>query len=283
MVVVLVLAGVGVTSWPVAFTIVHNHQSAQAAVAADRAPTRVARTRVAEELARARRYNATLRPATLRDPWTDRGVAGSADHRRYLDQLSVFPAIGTLAIPRIRVHLPIFHDTSAGSMAHGVGHFFGTSLPVGGPGTHAVLATHSGMSYATLFDRLPELRVGDRFSIRVYGQVLSYRVDRIVKVLPTDLAQLARVPGQDYVTLVTCVPRLVNTYRLLVRGVRVPDPPTAGAASSSSVTPGTDLAVQHWMIPRLGFSVAALLALAVIVAGWIRGDRRHRAERSVQA
>ena len=283
-VVALVLAGVAVTSWPVALTVVHNHQSNSAALGIDQDAARATPAGVAQELARARRYNASLGSATWRDPWRDRGTAGSADHRTYLGELSLFPAIGTLAIPRIRVHLPIYHDTSTASMAHGVGHFFGSSLPVGGPGTHAVLATHSGMSHATLFDRLPELRVGDRFFIRVYGEVLTYRVDRVIKVLPSELDQIARVPGQDHVTLVTCVPRLVNTYRLLVRGVRVPDTGSGTTpAADPTATPGTDLAIQHWMIPRLAFSLIALGILALIVIGWVRGDRRRRAERSLPA
>lgn len=275
-VVALVLAGVAVTSWPVALTVVHNHQSAGTADATDQDASHAPRPEAARALAEARRYNATLAPATLRDPWTRRGPAGRADHAAYLRELAMFPAMGTLTVPRIRVHLPILHDTTTTSMAHGVGHFFGSSLPVGGPGTHAVLATHSGMSYATLFDRLPELRIGDRFWIRVYGEVLTYRVDHITKVLPNKLDQVGRVPGRDYVTLLTCVPRRVNTYRLLVRGVRVPDRPSAAVLSS---TKGTDLAIQTWMIPRLAFSLTALGLLALIVIGWIRGDRRRRPER----
>jgi LPXTG-site transpeptidase (sortase) family protein len=271
----LVLSGVVVTSWPVTLTVVHNHQSAGTANATDKDAVRAPRPEVARVLAEARRYNATLTPATLRDPWARRGPAGSADHAAYLRELALFPAMGTLTIPRIRVHLPVYHDTTTTSMAHGVGHFFGSSLPVGGPGTHAVLATHSGMSYATLFDRLPELRVGDRFWLRVYGEVLTYRVDHITKVLPDQLDQVRRVPGQDYVTLLTCVPRRVNTYRLLVRGVRVPDRPSAATLSS---TKGTDLVIQRWMIPRLAFSLTALGILALIVAGWVRGDRRRRPE-----
>lgn len=273
--VVLVLGGVVVTSWPIGATLVDNYQRTRTAIGVERDTARAAPARVRRALASAAAYNNTLKPRTLDDPWTRRGAAGRAEQADYLGQLALFPAMGTVTIPKIRVRLPIYHNTTTDSMRHGVGHFFGSSLPIGGAGNHAVLAGHSGMSYATLFERLPELRVGDRFWIRIYGEVLTYQVDRIIKVLPDQLDAVARVPGKDYVTLVTCTPRLLNTYRLLVRGVRVPDLP---AATTTSTTQNTDLTIHHWMIPRLAFSLAALVILGLIVIGWVRGDRRRRAE-----
>jgi sortase A len=289
-VVALVLAGVIVTSWPIGVTFVHNYQRTRAAVEVERTTTRAARTAPAEisaELARAMRYNATLSPRTLRDPWAKRGAAGRADQATYLSQLDLFPAMGTLTIPGIRVHLPIYHNANKVTMAHGAGHFFGTSLPIGGPGTHAVLAAHAGEKWVTMFDRLPELRIGDLFWIQILGQVLTYRVDHVTTVRPNDLDAVARVPGKDYVTLLTCTPRGVNTHRLLVRGVRQPDaaPGTTTNVTTTrrSVLQSTDLTVQHWMIPRLAFSLSVLGILALIVIGWVRGDRRRRPHRQVQA
>lgn len=278
LVVLVVLAGVVVTSWPIGSTVVHNYQRTRTAVAVERDTARAVPASVRAELARARQYNDALEPETLRDPWTERGAAGRADQASYLGQLDLFSAMGTLAIPKIRVRLPIHHNATTETMANGVGHFFGTSLPIGGPGTHAVLAGHTGMSYATLFDRLPELRVGDRFTVRVYGEVLTYQVDHITKVLPDQFDEVARVPGQDYVTLLTCTPRLVNTHRLLVRGVRIPGSPsgrTETTTTTTSTTENTDLTVQRWMVPRLALSIAALVILALILVGWIMGDRRR--------
>ena len=102
----------------------------------------------------------------------------------------------------------------------GVGHLPETSMPVGGPSTHAVLAGHSGMSGARLFTGLPKLKAEDVFYIHVYDRDLTYTVDQIKKVAPTDTSELQIVDGEDYVTLVTCVPVGVNSHRLLVRGKR---------------------------------------------------------------
>lgn len=274
MLVLAVLAGVVVTSWPIGATYVHDRQRTRTAVALERDTVAQAPGRARRELARARAYNAHLRPAALRDPWAESGARAGGDRKAYLRQLAALRAMGTLSIPEIRVHLPIYHDATAETMAHGVGHFYGSSLPVGGLGTHAVLAGHTGMPDATLFDRLPELGVGDEFTVDVRGETLTYRVDRVVEVLPDELDEVAPVRGRDYVTLVTCTPPHVNTRRLLVRGARVPD--AAAAPAASTVTGGADLTVRRWMIPRLAFSGAALAALALTVLGWAVGDRRRR-------
>ncbi len=128
--------------------------------------------------------------------------------------------MGYVEIPSIDVMLPIYHGVGSDILAKGVGHLPETSLPVGGESTHAVLAGHSGMSNARLFTDLPELEVGDVFFIHIYNKTMEYTVDQIKTVLPTNTADLTIVPGQDYVTLVTCVPVTVNSHRLLVRGTR---------------------------------------------------------------
>ena len=103
-----------------------------------------------------------------------------------------------------------------------MGHVVGTSLPVGGAGTHAVLSAHSGMASVKLFSDIDQLAEGDTFYIHVLGEVLAYEVDQIATVLPSDTSLLQIEDGQDLVTLVTCTPFGVNTHRLLVRGHRVP-------------------------------------------------------------
>ena len=128
--------------------------------------------------------------------------------------------MGYVEIPSIGVFLPIYHGVSNDILMKGVGHLPETSMPVGGPSTHAVLAGHSGMSGARLFTCLSMLKSGDVFYIHVYDQDLTYTVDQIKKVVPTDTSELQIVDGADYVTLVTCVPVGVNSHRLLVRGKR---------------------------------------------------------------
>ena len=129
--------------------------------------------------------------------------------------------MGYITIEKIGVELPIYHGTSDGVLQIAAGHLEGTSLPVGGESTHAVISAHRGLPSAKLFTNLDQLEVGDTFTITVLDRVLTYEVDRISIVLPTETDLLQPVEGQDYVTLMTCTPYGINTHRLLVRGHRV--------------------------------------------------------------
>ena len=129
--------------------------------------------------------------------------------------------MGYITIPKISVELPIYHGTDDGVLQVAAGHLEGSSLPVGGAGTHAVISAHRGLPSAKLFTNLDELEVGDRFTITVLNRVLTYEVDQISIVLPTEIDQLLPTEGMDYVTLMTCTPYGINTHRLLVRGKRV--------------------------------------------------------------
>ena len=129
--------------------------------------------------------------------------------------------MGYITIPKISVELPIYHGTDEGVLQVAAGHLEGSSLPVGGAGTQAVISAHRGLPSAKLFTNLDELEVGDRFTITVLNRVLTYEVDQISIVLPTEIDQLLPTEGMDYVTLMTCTPYGINTHRLLVRGKRV--------------------------------------------------------------
>lgn len=129
--------------------------------------------------------------------------------------------MGYITIPKISVELPIYHGTDEGVLQVAAGHLEGSSLPVGGAGTHAVISAHRGLPSAKLFTNLDELEVGDRFTITVLNRVLTYEVDQISIVLPTEIDQLLPTEGMDYVTLMTCTPYGINTHRLLVHGKRV--------------------------------------------------------------
>lgn len=129
--------------------------------------------------------------------------------------------MGWVEIPKINVKIPIFHGTADATLARGVGHLLGSSLPVGGESTHCVLTAHSGMANNIMFSDLPLLQTGDLFYIHVLDRVLTYQVDQIVTVLPEDTSALMSESGHDYCTLITCTPFGVNTHRLLVRGERI--------------------------------------------------------------
>lgn len=177
---------------------------------------------IAKELELANAYNRKLNQTiVLTDPF-DPGAIDMADDA-YYDILN-YTDDGVMAyinIPKIDVNLPIYHGTDNEHMLKGVGHLVGTSFPVGGVDTHAVLSAHSGLSTAELFTNLADLKKGDLFYIHVLDDVLAYEVDKINVVKPDETNDLKIVPGQDYVTLVTCTPYGINSHRLLVRGHRV--------------------------------------------------------------
>lgn len=153
------------------------------------------------------------------------GDFSGSDDTDYTNALDMGDGImGTLTIPRIGETLVIRHGSSSDVLRNGVGHLHGTSLPIGGPSTHAALTGHRGLPDRLLFTRLDELRLGDAFYLNVLGRTLSYKVTGITVVDPDDVAGLRVQPGRDLVTLVTCTPYGVNTQRLLVTGERASMP-----------------------------------------------------------
>ena len=160
------------------------------------------------------------------------GGGASAPPMAYAQQLTVGGVMAYVDIPKINVYLPVQHGTDADTLERSVGHVVGTSLPVGGSSTHAVLSAHSGLASSKLFSDIDQLAEGDVFYIHVLGDTLAYKVDSINTVLPTDTRLLQIEDGKDYVTLVTCTPFGVNTHRLLVRGHRVPYLPEQEATAA---------------------------------------------------
>lgn len=128
--------------------------------------------------------------------------------------------MGSIEIPKINVKIAIYHGLGSDVLEKGAGHIEGTSLPIGGKNTHAVLAAHRGLPGAKLFTDLDQMEIGDKFYLHILGKTLAYKVDQIKTVLPGETKALDIVEGEDHVTLLTCTPYGVNTHRLLVRGIR---------------------------------------------------------------
>lgn len=168
----------------------------------------------------ARKYNSNLSSVNIVDAFSNPKEDESDEYRNILN-INENGMMGYLSIPKIDIKIPIYHGTSNEVLQKGVGHFEGSSFPVGGKGTHAVLSAHSGLPSARLFTDLNQLRVGDMFYIYILDQVFAYKVDQVLVVEPSDVEALELQKGEDYVTLVTCTPYAVNTHRLLVRGTRV--------------------------------------------------------------
>ena len=176
--------------------------------------------------------------------------------------------MATIKIPSINVNLPIYHGTENATLDKGIGHLFGTALPVGGESTHTVLTGHTGLGNATMFDQLTSVKVGDVFYIETAGRHLKYEVTDIRVVLPTETESLNKVDGKDLATLITCTPYGINTHRLLVTGERVPMDDDAVAAEAAQVKGSV---MKPWMIAVLA-SVVVILVIAAVI--WLRSRKR---------
>lgn len=178
----------------------------------------------AEELQECRDYNRGLLQGgvLLTDPFDMSQLDPSAMPYAGLLNVDQEGGMAYLRIPAIDVELMIYHGTEEEVLQKGVGHLQGSSLPVGGTGTHCVLSAHTGLNDKKLFTDLDQLENGDIFYIHVLGEILAYQVDQIRVVLPEETEDLKINAREDYVTLVTCTPYGINTHRLLVRGTRVP-------------------------------------------------------------
>ena len=213
----------------------------------------------------AEQYNAMLSGAAIAEG------GASAPPLAYAQQLTVGGVMAYVDIPKINVYLPVQHGTGAETLEKSVGHVVGTSLPVGGSSTHAVLSAHSGMASSKLFSDIDQLAAGDVFYIHVLGDTLAYKVDAIHTVLPTDTSLLQIEDSKDYVTLVTCTPFGVNTHRLLVRGHRVPYVPEQEAEAAEM-----QKAASSWTRHYLTGLTIGLGAVAVVGGGYFLVRRcRH--------
>lgn len=164
-------------------------------------------------------------------------------------------------IPKIHVQLPIYHGTDDNILQIAVGHITGSSLPVGGETSHCIVSGHRGLPSAKLFSDLDELVVGDLWTVNVLDQTLTYEVDQIRVVLPTDLKYLEMEDGKDYCTLVTCTPYGVNTHRLLVRGHRVPN-----VQGNARVTADALQIEPAYVAPFIGIPIILILIVMMIIA-----------------
>lgn len=167
----------------------------------------------------AQAYNSTLDPSLLSEPFSEEEKR--AGRKEYARMLEVNEKIGYIEVPKIGEKIPIYAGTSENVLQKGAGHLEGTSLPVGGIGTHSVITAHRGLPTAKLFTNLDKMEKGDLFFIHVLDKILSYKVDQILTVEPYNFEPVLVVEGKDYSTLLTCTPYMINSHRLLVRGERI--------------------------------------------------------------
>ena len=199
-------------------------------------------------------YNEALKPYILPDSFAHAKHSEGADET-YMSCLNLTGdgMMGYIEVPKIHIKIPIFHTTSEEVLQTAAGHLEGSSLPVGGEGTHAVISAHRGLPSAALFTDLDRLVEGDCFLIYVLDDVLCYKVDQISVVEPEDTTALAAEDGRDLVTLLTCTPYGVNSHRLLVRGYRVPyeEIEDEAVAASNFLAPSLHTNYLLWVVAGL--------------------------------
>ena len=269
---ILLLAGILVLLYPVFATQYNNQRQERIASEFSAVAEQAGPDAVAESLRRADEYNLKASESPILDPWLDAQRPGTAQYQDYLSQLNLNDVMATIKIPSIDVNLPIYHGTDTATLDKGVGHLFGTALPVGGESTHTVLTGHTGLGNATMFDQLTSVKMGDYFYIETAGRHLKYQVTDIRVVLPHETESLNKVEGKDLATLITCTPYGVNTHRLLVTGERVPMDEAAVATEAAQVKGSV---MKPWMIAVLA-SVVVILAVAGIL--WLRSRKRKDEE-----
>lgn len=266
---VIVLAGVALMLYPVTATWWQNKQQAGVARSyTDQIQDRTSKEERERSLAEAREWNHTHAQGPILDPWLARVDKSNYKYQAYLKQLGLNDVMARIKIPAIASDLPVYHGTDEQVLNKGVGHLFGSSLPVGGEGTHAVLTGHTGLSHATLWDNLTDVKLGDAVYINVAGETLKYEVDETTVVLPNETDNLRPVDGKDLITLITCTPYGVNSHRLLVTAHRVPmDPAEADRILQSESVPW-----QWWMTAVL----AAVALVLTALVWWLLKTARSR-------
>ena len=214
------------------------------------------------ELQKAKAYNEALLPSLLPDSFAV--AEASEEDKTYMDALNIAgdEVMGIVEIPKINIKLPIYHTTDEEVLKQAAGHLEGSSLPVGGESTHAVISAHRGLPSASLFTDLDQLKKGDHFLIHVLNETLCYEVDKISIVKPEETSSLAVEEGQDLVTLLTCTPYGVNTERLLVRGHRVPYVEQEVADEKTPLS-GISLHTNYLLWVIIGLTITAIFILVL--------------------
>ena len=231
---------------------------------------------IEEQIANARNYNARLAG----------GYSGTERVLEYEEQLTFDGegVMGYVEIPAINVKMMIYHGTDDDTLAVGAGHLEGTSLPVGGPSTHAVITAHSGMKTMRAFDDIRELKKGDRIFLMVLGKKLVYEVESQETVLPYEMESLEIISGKDMLTLVTCTPYGINDHRLLVHAERIAEEEfnvekaSEESAETEAATESGDMRIFDLRTTPLIAAAAICLTAVIIVVAKSRKDKRTESE-----
>ncbi len=272
----------GLTLYPVISNYVNQKYASGIFTAYQEVIAQTDNTVLVREWEKAIAYNQTLIPRTNTDGnYTQEALLSASEEYDSMLNLNGDGIMGYIEIPKINVHLPIYHGTGDSSLSKGVGHLLGSSLPVGGESTHSILSGHSGMASQTMFTDLEQLGIGDAFYLYVLDEILAYQVSEINTVLPSDTSLLGIWEGEDCCTLVTCTPYGVNTHRLLVTGYRIPFEKAEQIVEQTETESGSG---SHWMqyyLRGLEIGLAVVVGslatafLLLLLWKWINGRLHH--------
>ena len=262
------LAGLSLLLYPLVANQWNNHRQKQLisnyeSVVADKEAA--GNIDYAAEMKKAEAYNDALLPSILPDSFAVADASTETDSS-YEDSLNIAGdgMMGIVEIPKIAIKLPIYHGTGDEVLQKAAGHLEGSSLPIGGESTHAVISAHRGLPSASLFTDLDQLGIGDHFLIHVLDETLCYEVDQILVVDPEDTSALAVEDGEDLVTLLTCTPYGVNTQRLMVRGHRVPYEEQAVADEQTPLS-GLSLHTNYLLWVVVGIVITGVFILILFI------------------
>ena len=272
--IIVLLIAFSVLLYPTVSNYLYEKNGARVISSYDENAVRLSESEKQAMLEAARQYNRELLGnIELLDPFSPLKKEVDA---RYQSLLNTNEAgmMGYIRIPKIDVELPIYHGTEERILQSGVGHFEGTSLPVGGESSHTVLTGHRGLPSKLLFTDLDQMKEGDIFYLKILGETFAYKIDRILTVLPENTKALTIEPGKDYATLVTCTPYAVNTHRLLVRGSRIPYEEAVRQVPDEKITPTLPFQVKVLLA-----AIGVLVLIFIVYQLWKKTRRRKEMRR----
>lgn len=272
--IIVLLIAFSVLLYPTVSNYLYEKNGARVISSYDENAVRLSESEKQAMLEAARQYNRELLGnIELLDPFSPLKKEVDA---RYQSLLNTNEAgmMGYIRIPKIDVELPIYHGTEERILQSGVGHFEGTSLPVGGESSHTVLAGHRGLPSKLLFTDLDQMKEGDIFYLKILGETFAYKIDQILTVLPENTKALTIEPGKDYATLVTCTPYAVNTHRLLVRGSRIPYEEAVRQVPDEKITPTLPFQVKVLLA-----AIGVLVLIFIVYQLWKKTRKRKEMRR----
>lgn len=252
----LIIIGVLILSYPLISALYYDYESSNETEDFSKEIASLAQKEIDERIEKAKAYNASLTPdESLHDFYTEDQI--EEGKKTYAHMLEVKEKIGVVNIPSISQKIPIYAGTTKTILQKGVGHLENTSLPVGGENTHSVITAHRGLPSKRLFTDLPDVKIGDVFFIENIKETLAYEVHDIQVIEPTDFEALRIKDGEDYVTLLTCTPYMINSHRLIVTGHRIPY--TEDLVKKNKDTPWWTKFISVYQNYLIGFALAIVL------------------------